>query len=254
MTQSKPASTPLPAGIKFTSEAGHLLPNPESYRRLIGRILYLGFTRSDFSHAAQQLSQFMQHPCQQHWDAAHHLLRYLKGTSNTGLFFSVGAPTDLIAYCDADWASCVDTRRSLTGFCIFLGSAIISWKTKKQQTVSRSTAEVEYRSLASTTCELVWISNLLTDLHIPVTTPIPLLCYNQAALHIVANSVFHERTKHLEIDCHLVRDKYKAGFLIPKHVSSKFQLADVFTKPLTGPSFFHLISKLGLVHFTPSLT
>ncbi|KAL0345270.1 UNVERIFIED_CONTAM: Retrovirus-related Pol polyprotein from transposon RE2 [Sesamum radiatum] len=120
MTQSKPASTPLPAGIKFTSEAGHLLPNPESYRRLIGRILYLGFTRPDISHAAQQLSQFMQHPCQQHWDAAHHLLRYLKGTSNTGLFFSAGAPTDLIAYCDADWASCVDTRRSLTGFCIFL--------------------------------------------------------------------------------------------------------------------------------------
>ncbi|KAL0404362.1 UNVERIFIED_CONTAM: Retrovirus-related Pol polyprotein from transposon RE1 [Sesamum radiatum] len=196
---AKSATTPLPAGIKFSTEAGRVLPNPESYRRLIGRILYLGFTRADIAHAAQQLSQFMQHPCQQHWDAALHLLRYLKGTPNKGLFFSAGTTTDLIAYCDADWASCIDTRRSLTGFCIFLGSALISWKTKKQATVSRSTAEAEYRSMGSTTCELIWIHGLLLDLQIPVQTPIPFFCDNQAALHITANPVFHERTNHLEI-------------------------------------------------------
>ncbi|KAL0433957.1 UNVERIFIED_CONTAM: Retrovirus-related Pol polyprotein from transposon RE1 [Sesamum latifolium] len=161
MAQAKAASTPLPTGIKFSADTGDLLSNPEAYRRLIGRILYLGFTRPDISHAAQQLSQFLQHPCRQHWDAAHHLLRYLKGTPNTGLFFPAGAVAELVAYSDADWASCLDTRRSLTGFCIFLGSAIISWKTKKQNAVSRSTAKAEYRSMASTTCELIWIYNLL---------------------------------------------------------------------------------------------
>ncbi|KAL0413904.1 UNVERIFIED_CONTAM: Retrovirus-related Pol polyprotein from transposon RE2 [Sesamum radiatum] len=197
MTQAKAASTLLPTGIKFSADTGDLLSNPEAYRRLIGRILYLGFTRPDISHAAQQLSQFLQHPSRQHWDAAHHLLRYLKGTPNTGLFFPAGAASELVAYSDADWASCLDTRRSLTGFCIFLDSAIISWKTKKQNTVSRSTAEAEYRSMASTTCELIWIYNLLADLHVHVSTPIPFLCDNQAALHIVANPVFHERTKTL---------------------------------------------------------
>ncbi|KAL0412866.1 UNVERIFIED_CONTAM: Retrovirus-related Pol polyprotein from transposon TNT 1-94 [Sesamum radiatum] len=126
MSQAKSTTTPLPAGIKFTTEAEQVISNPESYRRLIGRFLYLGFTRPDISHAAQQLSQFMQHPCKQHWDAAHHLLRYLKGTPNVGLFFPAGSNLDLTAYCDADWASCLHTRRSLTGFCIFLGPSLIS--------------------------------------------------------------------------------------------------------------------------------
>ncbi|KAL0346303.1 UNVERIFIED_CONTAM: Retrovirus-related Pol polyprotein from transposon RE1 [Sesamum radiatum] len=219
ITHAKTTTTPLPTGIKFTSEAGNPLTHPEMYRRLIGRILYLGFTRPDICHAAQQLSQFMQSPCKQHLDAAIHLLRYLNGTFSNGLFFPSETSQKLLAYSDADWASCVDTRRSITGFCIFLGSSLISWKTKKQHTVSRSTAEAEYRSMASTTCELVWVYNLLQDLQIQVPAPIPFLCDNQAALHIVANPVFHEHTKHLEIDCHLVRDKYKEGFLAPRHVA-----------------------------------
>ncbi|KAL0427911.1 UNVERIFIED_CONTAM: Retrovirus-related Pol polyprotein from transposon RE1 [Sesamum latifolium] len=213
-----------------------------------------GFTRPDICHAAQQLSQFMQSPCKQHWDAALHLLRYLKGTTGKGLFFPSGVSMDLVAYSYPDWASCVDTRRSLTGFCIFLGTLLISWKTKKQHTVSRSTAEAEYRSMASATCELIWVYNLLQDFQITIHTPIPFLCDNQAALHIVANPVFHERTKHLEIDCHLVRDKFKEGFLALRHVPSNAQLADVFTKTLTGPSFLALISKLGLVDLPPILT
>ncbi|KAL0453806.1 UNVERIFIED_CONTAM: Retrovirus-related Pol polyprotein from transposon RE1 [Sesamum latifolium] len=155
ITQAKSTTTPLPTGIKFTTEAGNPLTHPEIYRRLIGRVLYLGFTRPDICHFAQQLSQFMQSPCKQHLDAALHLLRYLNGTASKGLFFPSDTTHELLAYSDADWASCVDTRRSLTSFCIFLGSSLMSWKTKKQHAVSRSTAEAEYRSMASTTCELV---------------------------------------------------------------------------------------------------
>ncbi|KAL0358649.1 UNVERIFIED_CONTAM: ABC transporter G family member 28 [Sesamum angustifolium] len=172
------------------------LIDPEPYRRLVGRLLYLSFTRPDISFGAQQLSQFVHAPCTIHMEAALHLVRYLKGCPERGLFFPASTPFTLTAYCDADWASCVDSRRSLTGYCIFLGAALISWKTKKQTTVARSTAEAEYRSLGTTVCELQWVTYLLSDLSIQVPTPIPLYCDNQAAIHIVANPVFHERTKH----------------------------------------------------------
>ncbi|KAL0366922.1 UNVERIFIED_CONTAM: putative mitochondrial protein [Sesamum radiatum] len=182
-------------------------------------------------------------------DVAMHLVRYLKDCPERGLFFLASNSLSLIAYCDADWASCTDSRRSLTGYCICLGNALVSWKMKKQTTVARSTAEAEYRSLGSTVCELQWISFLLSDLKVSVPTPISLLCDNQAAIHIVANSVFHEHTEHLEIDCHLVRDKFKAGFVLPLHISGVDQLADIFMKSLSGSRFFSLLSKMGLVSF-----
>ncbi|KAL2240968.1 UNVERIFIED_CONTAM: Retrovirus-related Pol polyprotein from transposon RE1 [Sesamum indicum] len=248
--QCKPAPTPLPLGLKLSSQSSPTLDDPEPFRRLVGRLLYLGFTRPDISYAAQQLSQFVHAPCQIHMDAALHLVRYLAGCPDLGLFIPTTASSVLTAYCDADWASCVDTRRSLTGYCIFLGDALISWKTKKQSTVSRSTAEAEYRSLGATVCEVQWLASLLQDFHITVSTPISLFCDNQAALHIVANPVFHERTKHLEIHCHLVRDKFKSGFILPSHIPGKLQLADVFTKSLPGPSFASFLSKLGLLSLT----
>ncbi|KAL2232264.1 UNVERIFIED_CONTAM: Retrovirus-related Pol polyprotein from transposon RE1 [Sesamum indicum] len=246
LDQCKPAPTPLPLGLKLCSQSSPKLEDPAPYRKLVGRLLYLGFTRPDISYGAQQLSQFLHEPCQAHLDAALHLVRYLAGCPDLGLFFPASVSSTLTAYCDADWGSCLDTRRSLSGYCIFLGDAIISWKTKKQSTVSRSTAEAEYRSLGATVCELQWLSYLLKDFHVSVATPIPLYCDNQAALHIVANPVFHERTKHLEIDCHLVRDKFKSGFVLPSHISGKQQLADMFTKSLPGPSFTTFLSKLGL--------
>ncbi|KAL0451888.1 UNVERIFIED_CONTAM: Retrovirus-related Pol polyprotein from transposon RE1, partial [Sesamum latifolium] len=140
-------------------------------KRLVGKLLYLGFTRLDISQATQQLSQFLKQPYKQHLDAAVHLLRYLKGYSAKGLFFPATISTDLVAYCDAYWGSCVDSRNSLLGYCIFLGSALISWKTKKQNIISRSTTEAEYRSMSSTACKLTWVYNLLLDFQVQVNTP-----------------------------------------------------------------------------------
>ncbi|KAL0438755.1 UNVERIFIED_CONTAM: Retrovirus-related Pol polyprotein from transposon RE2 [Sesamum latifolium] len=252
LTDAKSATTPFPQHVKLSVTGGAVLSDPKRYRRLVGRLLYLGFTRPDISYSVQQLSQFLQHPCDDHWRAALHVVRYLKGTSATGLFFPCSNSFRLTAYCDADWASCVDTRRSISGFCVFLGSALISWKSKKQATVSRFSAEAEYRSMGATVCELLWITYLLRDFGIKPHTPIPLFCDNKAALHITANPVFHERTKHLDIDCHIVRDQYKLGLIDPSFVRSKDQVANVFTKGLPAVSFLSLLSKLALFSLAPS--
>jgi len=227
-----------------------LLPKPEVYRRLIGRLLYLNITRPDISYSVQHLSQFVNQPREPHLQVAFHLLRYLKGTVNAGLFYSASSDLSLSAYTDADWGRCISTRRSLTGFCIFLGNCLVSWKTKKQATVSKSSAESEYQAMSETTGELVWMFGLLRDLQIPISLPLTLYCDNKSAQNIAANPVFHNRTKHLDIDCHYIRDKIQEGFLKTAHISSQHQIADIMTKPLSSVQHRVLAAKLGLVFHT----
>ncbi|KAL0448171.1 UNVERIFIED_CONTAM: Retrovirus-related Pol polyprotein from transposon RE2 [Sesamum latifolium] len=254
LQHSKSVSTPFPQGLKLSTDCGAKLEHPDAYRRLVGRMLYLSFTRPDISHYVQQLSQFLNHPCVDHWTASLHVVRYLKGCPSKGIFLPSSNDFELTAFCNADWASCTDSRRSLTSFCIFLGPALISWKTKKQSTVSQSTTEAHYRSMAAMVCELCWISYLLHDFGVPVALPVRFYCDNKAALHIMANPVFHKHTKHIELDCHVVHDAYKSGFVAPSHVKGVDQLADIFTKVLPLKVFCTLMSKLGLVSFTSSPT
>lgn len=184
--------------------------------------------------------------------AALHLARYLKGTINVGLFYPCNNKLDLYAYTDADWGRCVFSRKSLTGYCCFIGKCLVSWKTKKQKTVSKSSAESEYRAMSETTGELVWLTNLLKDLQVRTSHSITLFCDNKAAQYIAANPVFHNRTKHLDIDCHYVRNKIQEGFLQTSHISSQDQLADIFTKPLPSAQHTRLSLKLGLVFPSPT--
>ena len=159
-----------------------------------------------------------------------------------GPFFPANNSLRLESFSDSDWASCPIYHRSITGFCIYLGFALISWKTKKQHTISHSSTETEYKSLATTTCELQWCASLLQEFVIPLKLPIPLWDDSQEALHIAHNPVFHESTKHLEIDCHLVHDKLKVRFLLPQHISSTNQPTDIFTKALQALYFIKCYS------------
>ncbi|KAL8136127.1 hypothetical protein AgCh_010650 [Apium graveolens] len=175
-----------------------------------------------------------------------YLLIYVDDMVMTSILYSTVVNPVMTTYCDADWGNCKLNRQSLTGYCVLFGGSVISWKCKKQQTISRSSAEAEYRSMADVCCELSWLTSLCTELHISSLTPIPLFCDNQSALYIASNSVFHERTKHIEIDCHLVHQKLKERLISTQHLSTHEQPADLFTKALSSAQLVYLLSKLGV--------
>ncbi|XP_019430584.1 PREDICTED: uncharacterized protein LOC109337944 [Lupinus angustifolius] len=207
MIGCKPSTTPMIPGAHLHQDSSTPFDDPSAYRRLIGRLIYLTNTRSDITFCVNQLAQFMACPTSFHHTAAMKVLRYLKATPALGLFFPADSVIQLKAYSDSDWASCLDIRRSVSGYCIYLGQSLVSWKSKKQRTISQSSCEAEYRALALTTCEITWLNYILEDLQYNYSMPTLLYCDNQSAIYLASNLVFHETTKHIEIDCHTIREK-----------------------------------------------
>ncbi|CAL1358238.1 unnamed protein product [Linum trigynum] len=238
--------SPIDCNVKLSATQGDPLPDPSVYRRLIGRLHYLTITRHDIIYAIQQLAQYQGAPCVEHLQAAHRVIRYLKQTPGQGLMLRSDSKLELSGFCDADWASCPDSRRSLTSYCTFLGTSLITWKTKKQTTVSRSSSEAEYRALAQVVCEVQWLRNLLLEMGVQVPLPIPLFCDNKSAMHIGENPVFHERTKHIEIDCRYTRERLKSGLIHLSHVRTDDQIVDIFTKGVSRYRLKFLLDKLGV--------
>lgn len=212
----------------------------------MGRLLYLTHTRPDITYAVHKLSQYMSVPTDAHLQAAYRVLRYLKNDPSQGLFYSASSAMKLTAYSNADWAACPDSRQSITGYCVFLGDSLVSWRAKKQQTVSRSSSEAEYKAMADATCKLIWLTTVLGEMHCSSLSPATLFCDNQSALYIASNPVYHERTKHIEIDCHVVRERLKTGFLKTLHLKSELQIADVLIKAVQPGLFKNLIDKIGI--------
>lgn len=241
-----PMVGPLDVSLKLYPDRGVPLDDPLLHRKLVGKLNYLVHTRPDLAFPVQYLSRFLKVPREQHMDAAMHVMRYLKGTPDKSVFLVADADFTLHSYCDADWASCPHTRRSVSGLVVFLGHNLVSWKSKKQQSISLSLAEAEYRSLRRLCAELAWLSRLLCDFDVEGITPIPVKCDNQAVIYIAKNPVFHERTKHIELDCHFAREKLLEGLITLSHVPSSLQLADCFTKALPGIRLSPALVKLGV--------
>ena len=251
LQDSSPVDTPVEVNLKLSKDDGDLLPDPHTYRRLVGSLVYLTITRPDISYAVNLVSQFMTAPRHLHLAAVKRIIRYLLRTVPRGLYYPKDNPLHLTAYADADWAGCQDTHRSTTGWCMYLGNSIISWKCKKQERVSRSSTEAEYRAMASACSEILWLRGLLSDLGFAQTAPTPLHADNIGAIRITANPVFYERTKHIEVDCHFIRDEYKRDVIRLPHVPTEFQFADIFTKGLPRPRHQFLVSKL-LLYDSPA--
>ncbi|XP_015161264.1 uncharacterized mitochondrial protein AtMg00810-like [Solanum tuberosum] len=243
----KVTTSPLDYTEKLKATDGKLLPDPTYYRKLVGKLNFLTNTRTDIAYSVQHLSQFMQTPREPHLKASYHVLRYLKQDPTLGIFISNKPDLTVSAYCDSDWAACPDSKKFVSGYLVLMEDSPISWKSKKQAIVSLSSAEAEYRVVRQVVGELVWLERLLDELTVKCSLPIHVHFDSQAAVHIAKNSVFHERTKHIEIDCHFVRSKLQQGFITLHHISTDSQLADIFTKALTGVKHTTPLSKFSVL-------
>ncbi|CAH9083140.1 unnamed protein product [Cuscuta epithymum] len=244
---AKPNTTPMVPNVQLTSE-GIPFEDPERYRRLVGKLNYLAVTRPDIAYSVSVVSQYMSSPTVDHWNAVEHILCYLKGTPGRGIVYQNHDHMRIECFADADWAGSKDDRRSTSGYCVFVGGNLVSWKSKKQNVVSRSSAESEYRAMAQSACEIIWINHLLSEIGLKTPMPAKLWCDNQAAIHIANNLVFHERTKHIEVDCHFVREKIQQGLISTGYVKTGEQLGDLFTKALNGIRVGYLCNKLGMIN------
>ncbi|GJT29122.1 ribonuclease H-like domain-containing protein [Tanacetum coccineum] len=236
MLNCKPCRTPVDTDSKLSAD-GAPISDSTLYRSLAGALQYLTFTRPDISYAVQQVCLFMHDPREPHLSALKRILRYVRGTLSYGLQLYSSTTSSLVAYSDADWAGCPTTRRSTSGYCVFLGNNLLSWSSKRQFTLSRSSAEAEYRGVANAVAETCWLRNLLRELHTPLATATLVYCDNVSAVYLSSNPVQHQRTKHIEIDIHFVRDLVATGAIRVLHVPSRYQYADIFTKGLPTSLF-----------------
>jgi histone deacetylase 1/2 len=234
MHDCKPAPTPLSSSEQLSLTVGTPLGSEDctQYRSIVGALQYLTLTRPDLAFSVNKVCQYLHAPTTEHWTAVKRILRYVKDTLKLGITFTKSSSTLLSAFSDADWAGDLDDRRSTGGFAIFVGTNLVSWSARKQETVSRSSTEAEYKALANATSELIWVEALLAELGVRLLHKSSLRCDNLGATYLSANPVFHARTKHIEIDFHFVRERVAKNRLAIHFISSKDQVADGFTKAL----------------------
>ncbi|XP_028091834.1 uncharacterized protein LOC114292119 [Camellia sinensis] len=223
MVDCKPCAAPISLKLHISSDFSLPYPKSSLYRSLT-------ITRPELSYAVNQACQHMHSPTIAHFSTVKLILRYVKGTLHFGLQFHP-SQFHLHAHSDSNWAGDSTDRRSTSGYCVYLGTNLISWSSKKQATISRSSTKTEYRSLAHTAAELSWLQMLLIEFSILHSTSSTLSCDNLSSMSLATNPVFHSRSKHIEVDCHFVHERVASNKLLLKYVPSADQVADVFTNP-----------------------
>uniref|UniRef100_A0A6N2M8Q2 Integrase catalytic domain-containing protein n=1 Tax=Salix viminalis TaxID=40686 RepID=A0A6N2M8Q2_SALVM len=289
MTAAKPCSSPMSTTCHLSATEGVPFSYPSLYRRVVGSLQYLSFTRPDLSFsvhkAVKRILRYLKHSIStglfigrssstviqafsdSDWaislplkefhflillfiegllEAVKRILRYLKHSISTGLFIGRSSSTAIQAFSDSDWAGDRDDRRSIGAYCVFMGFNLISWRCKQQLTVARSSTEAEYKALAYSASEIQWIQSLLSEIGSRSTTSPVLWCDNIGATYLTVNPMFHARTKHIEIDFHYIRDQVQRKQLSVQFISSKDQLVDSLTKPVSPRTFTSILINLNV--------
>jgi Reverse transcriptase (RNA-dependent DNA polymerase) len=253
MQMSEGKNLPLPPGTKMTS---HLSPVSESernqmsscpYREAVGSLMYLMIsTRPDLASAVQLVSRFSSNPGLAHWNLVKNILRYVQKTKSFCLTFVRQGEIKLTGYCDADWESCVDSRRSTSGYVFILGGGAISWSSRRQKSVSLSTCEAEYVAACEATREAIWERAFLEELSYPQLDPTLIYCDSQSALQLIQNPVFHDKTKHIQGKMHFVRERAQDGDVRFEKIHTTKNVADMLTKGVNMEKLNFCRTSLGL--------
>ncbi|MCO5613474.1 hypothetical protein L7F22_067751 [Adiantum nelumboides] len=232
MADCKPISMPLDQNVKFRADEGQVLEDVTMYRQIVGSLIYLTISRPDLSYPTGLESQFMQLPKKPHLDVVRRTLRYVSATLDYALFYEASIELQLNGFTDANWVGSVCDRRSTNGFMFSLGSAAITWRSKKQPTVALSSAEAEYRGATVAVCEVAWLELLLGDLGIQVQRPVVIYCDNLSSIQLARNPVFHANTKHIEVHYHFIKERVLDGSINLTFVRTDEQVSDIFLKAL----------------------
>ncbi|KAK4342514.1 hypothetical protein RND71_038330 [Anisodus tanguticus] len=245
MLDSSPITSPMDTNQKVCKDNVGENVDPTLYRSMIGSILYLTASRPYIMFSVCFCARFQACPKMSHLNVVKHIIRYVAGTCELGIWYSKDTNPNLIGFSDSDWAGDVDDRKSTSGGCFYLDNNLISWYSRKQNCVSLSTAESEYVAVGSYRSQLIWLRHMLDDYgftsHILI-----LYCDNLSAINISKNPVQHSRTKHIDIRHHLLRDLVEKQLVQIEHVDTLYQLADIFTKALDHERFSSLKKSLGL--------
>ncbi|KAI3665330.1 hypothetical protein L6452_43954 [Arctium lappa] len=247
LTQTSAMKTPMAPPLTLNKDPSGKPVNVTAYRGMIGSLLYLTASRPDIMYSTCLCARYQSEPKESHLIAVKRIFRYLKGTPNLGLWYPKDSGFDLTGYSDSDFAGCKLDRKSTTGGCQLLGGKLVSWTSKKQNSVSTSTAEAEYVAAGSCCSQILWMRNQLLDYDLQLSK-IPIYCDSTSAIAIANNPVLHSKTKHIEIRYHFIRDHVMNGDIELHFIPTDFQLADIFTKPLDETRFNFLISELGMMN------
>lgn len=243
MEQSKHVVTPLGAHFKLQAATEEQLVSDSDYMKVVpysnvaGSIMYsmIG-TRPDLAYPVGVISRYMSKPIKEHWLGVKWVLRYIKGTLGMKLCYSKSSDFILRGYCDSDFAGDLDKRRSTSGMVFTLGGSTISWRSCLQKVVALSTTEAEYMSLNEAVKEAIWLKGLLKDFGYEQKT-VEIFCDSQSAIALSKNNVHHERTKHIDVKYHKIRDCIADGIVEVLKISTLSNPADIFTKVLPVSKF-----------------
>jgi hypothetical protein len=248
MSDCNPCSTPTENRLKLSMDSTAEPVDATEFKSTVGSLRYLIHTRPDITFAVGYLSRFMEQPTKEHQAAAKHVLRYIAGTLRFGCWYPKRTEeAHLLGYTDSDHAGDQDDRKSTSGAFFFLGSSPISWRTQKQKIVALSSCEAEYVAGTGGACQGIWLARLLGELTDEDTRSFELFIDNQSAISLCKNPVFHDRSKHIDLRYHFIRECVEKGKVEVKYVSTDDQLADILTKPLGRVRFQELRSKIGMV-------
>jgi hypothetical protein len=247
MEDSSPISTPMVVGCKLSKD--DMSPNVDqrTYRLMIGSLLYITTSRPDIMQVVGMVGRYQSAPKQSHLVAVTRIFKYLKGTMTYGLWYPRNQNFQLTAYSDADWANCVDERKSTSGGAFFLGDSLVAWISKKQGSISLSTTQEEYIVVATCCTQILWMIQTLADLKVAYTDPIPLHCDNISAISLSKNHVLHSKSKHIPIKYHFLREQVTNKIVQVSYIPSIEQIVDIFTKSLATTPFGYLRKKLGVI-------